>query len=150
MQKKNMKKLGFEDMSMLYTYIEDPHYAQIKSDSVADRYRFKQDTLGDALRINMTLSLSIQRTKEFSNLPLAAQLEACSISEDEILGLEHLVLESPKEIYKRRAFHVRAILLEQVYQETKGIKNIRRMSRLSTKLSNKSTLQARARAARDA
>eukprot|EP01083_Nonionella_stella_P038455 104651_1 len=176
----SMKTLHFSEMSVLNLYMEDHHYADIKSYTAADKGRFTRNAIGEAIQIKKLLlcNKSSSSSSSSSNnvatnnnneskadsskhhskqskqspkkLPLAAHLEACGISQEMIVGLEHLILEDPKNVFNRRRNHARLVLLEQAYQKTEGRDDICRLAKLSSKLAKRPMFEARKRAARAA
>ena len=134
------KDVRFSDSSRMYVYIEDPHYAQSKSYSALDKKQFGQNAIGDALRIMKILHNSKTTSRELS---LADRLKVCGISDEEIVGIEHLILEDPRCIYMRRRSHAKAILHEQMKQGTDTL----RLGKISAHLAKRPTLHARKRAA---
>eukprot|EP01083_Nonionella_stella_P247865 858899_1 len=146
-KKANTKTLSFSEMSTMKLFMEDDRYTQMKSYSAADKKKFTQNAIGEALRIRKLLHESI---KNESKLPLAAQLEANGVSQESIIGLERLILEDPVNACKRRRNHARLVLMEQTYQKMEGRNDICRLAQLSIKLAKRPTFEARKRAARAA
>lgn len=144
--------VAFSDRSMLYMYDEDPSHADVKSFTPAESTSFKQGTMREALRIKRSLLATSREAERRGLTPSswAELLDACDIKEEEILGLEHLVLQDPSKTIQRRGAHVRSVLVEQAKQREAGFVSDIRLARLSASLARKPALQARSRAARAA
>lgn len=140
-----MKKVNISDKSLLYLYNEDHHYSTAKSYSSTEKQRLAQDTLREVLRLKNRLN-----SRKKSYLDFADRLKECGISQDEILGLEQIVLEDPKSTQMRRKVHVRAVLLEQAIHSMEGTHDKGRLARMSILSSESSVSQARSRAAKAA
>ena len=80
--------------------------------------------------------------------PLSVHRKDCGVSEEEIIGLEHLVLANPRDISKRRKIHTRAVLMEYAEQVKEGSDDVHGLAQLSRVLTKRPALQARGRAAR--
>ena len=141
-----MKNLQFSDTSRLYVYYEDQQYAEAKAYSTEDKKRFSLDALREAVRIKKQV---IKSGKASRQLPLAAQVEACGISKEEIVGVEHLILENPRRIYERRRTHTQAVLRSYAEQRDED-DAVHRLAKLSITLTKIPAAQAQKRAARAA
>ena len=126
-------------------YLEDRQYSRTKAYSASDKKTFSHHALKDAVRIMKQL----KRTKGLNLPTLADKLEVCGIPQEETLGLEHLIFEDLRRIYKRRRSHTRAILQEQKLNEG-SCDDSYKLAELSTSLAAITVSEARKRAARAA
>ena len=142
----SMKSVQFSDSSKMYFYPEDYIYSLTKSHSESTQDRFRQDALRDAVRI---MKLLKQKSPKGDNeRSLSVYLKDCGVSEEEILGIEHLVLANPRDISKRRKTHSRVVLMEYAEQLNEGCDDVHRLAQLSRILTKRPASQARERAAR--
>lgn len=103
----------------------------------------KRDTVQEAVRIRRLLSNGMEASGE--DVPTLAQ---CGVEGHEIVGIEHLVLfKVPKKISKIRKHHSQMVLLEQEKQRAELQVDPSRLAAEAAFLSEKSSLQARGRAA---
>lgn len=143
MKTKMKKRVEFSNISMLACYDNDPTYAETKSITQSDKDFFTQVAVREALRIKALLL----RSKESMGGTLQDHLERMGIAEEEVLGLDHLIFESPSHLVARRKLHVRTILLEQEHQQTCMKSDSARLAKVSRVLSKRTRSQARTRAA---
>lgn len=134
----NMKKMQFNDTSIIWLYHEDDSYAKRKAFSKADRERFRANALRDATRV---LKILRQAPQEAS---LPTQLRSCGIPLENIVGLEHLILE--KHSSSKRKKHIETVLAEHTAQMRAGRQDFRKLAKLSSSLSKRPASQARKRA----
>ena len=83
--------------------IKDLLYVASKSFTETEKESFRHDVFSEALRIR-----SLIAGKE-STGKLAQHLDSCGIPREEIVGIEHLVLEDPTRVLRRRQKQVRAV-----------------------------------------
>lgn len=131
--KSNKHHVSFSESSALYNYTEDPSYAKLKAYDSREKKRLKQDTIAEVVRLKNSLARSKNSTR--------------GSLEDEVLGIEHLVLRDPADVLERRRLHSRAILMEQAYQKIAGNTDIVLLAQLSAALAKEPKAQARTRAA---
>ena len=143
-RKSKKKTLRFSDHCKMCIY-EDHLHANIKSYSELEMIAFRRESIRDAVLIMRLLK---HTPTEDSGLLLSAQLKQCGISEQEIIGVEHLVLEDPRSRSNRRKTHTQLVLMEYADQLREGRNNIHALAQLSTMLTNRPAAQARERAAR--
>ena len=134
----NMKVLTFSESSTLHIYPEDSHYEQTKSYSADDKKNFLKDALKETIRISHMLD-------HCTNNPSTSDLEALGIENEEIIGIEHYLFNSPKRAGKRRKLHTSAIVTE-----SKRSNDIHMLAKMSTVLAQRPKSLARQRAARAA
>lgn len=141
-EKASKKKVRFSDTSMLRLYPEDCSYS--KSYTKADRKVFGKRVLYDAFKMRSALASA----REYSTTSLARCLELCGIKEEELNGLENLVLEkSPSDLACLRKLQVKIVLMEQENQRMNCCVDSYRLAELSRSFSEKSAKKARVRAA---
>ena len=133
-----MKVLSFSESSTLHIYPEDSHYEQTKSYSADDKKSFLKDALKETIRISHMLD-------HCTNNPSTSDLEALGIENEEIIGIEHYLFNSPKRAGKRRKLHTSAIVTE-----SKRSNDIHMLAKMSTVLAQRPKSLARQRAARAA
>ena len=133
-----MKVLTFSESSTLHIYPEDSHYEQTKSYTADDKKLFMKNTLKETLRISHILD-------HCTNNPSTSDLEALGIENEEIIGIEHYLFNSPKRAVRRRKFHTSAIVTE-----SKRSNDIHMLAKMSTVLAERPKSLARQRAARAA
>lgn len=141
---KEKHRVQFSASSMLYLYQEDPYYSKRSLFfTTSERRSSAQGALRDALRVKRTL---LSRPCD-PNLSLKEHLESCNVPQEELLGIEHLVLEDPIRTIERRRLHVKTILMEQENQKIAGIIDDINLAKISAVLTKRPAKQARSRAA---
>lgn len=141
---RDQHRVKFSESSMLFLYHEDPDLTKRNlCFSSADRRTFTRNALQDAVRIKSAL---LSRSHE-GDAPLKARLDMCDISQSEILGIEHLVLENPRRTLERRKAHLKVILMEQSHLKQSGSSDVTSMARLSAILTKRPAKLAQRRAA---
>mmetsp|Transcript_14629 Transcript_14629/g.31817 ORF Transcript_14629/g.31817 Transcript_14629/m.31817 type:complete len:143 (+) Transcript_14629:108-536(+) len=121
----------------LYSTKRNMFYAE------SDRKSATKNTLREAMRIKKKL-LSSPNT---SNASLKGHLEMCGIPNEEIVGIERLVLEDPMRTREKRRAHCKVVLMEQEHQKISGDNDGSSLARLSIILTKRSASQARRHAA---
>ena len=95
------KSCSFNDKSLMYVYPYDEHYARTKSYSSSDRKLFARKIYKETLRIMKRLEGCTKLKQDLTK----------GISQEEIVGLEHLIFSgNPREVSTRRKAHSQAIL----------------------------------------
>ena len=148
---KSKKSLRFSNTSDMYVYKNDRQYDQSKSYTKSDKKRFNMNILIDALRLSRRLEACVLTGN--MHLSNADKLAACGIGYEEVVGIEHFLFSSPKDISIRRQLHAQVILKEYKEQlrlncHKEGSDDIhRRLRKLSTLITKNARSQARQRAA---
>ena len=142
--KKLNPKVTFSETSSLHIYLPDPLYTRSKSYSSADRKKFAKETLLEVLRIkNLVASVQGSSSESIRHL-----LEANVVSYEEMLGIEHLILDkSAARMLKERRSHAEALLLEQQRQKCGKNQDPVKLAEISTLKTAKAAKRARIRAA---
>lgn len=132
---------------MLFMYPDDPFYSKKNmSYTRSDRKSATQEALREAIRIK-TLLVSSGRRNDKSNASLEDHLKMCGVPKEDIVGIEHLILEDPMRTLERRNNHVRVVLMEQENQKRMGNNDCGKLAQLSFILTKRPASQARSRAA---
>ena len=139
------RSVQISDSSMVWLYPEDPSYRKNKAYTAADRKASVERALIDAVHIRRILHSS--ESNKNSGLSIKDTLKLHGIENENLLGIEHLVLEDPRRVKERKRAHQKVILMEQDIQEKTGIKNSGRLAQLSVILTRKPASEARSRAA---
>mmetsp|Transcript_26137 Transcript_26137/g.44552 ORF Transcript_26137/g.44552 Transcript_26137/m.44552 type:complete len:166 (-) Transcript_26137:92-589(-) len=122
-------------------YQEDRFYGASKSFSAAEQKTFDENAIKEAARIKMLLLSRSEKSASKKGL-----FKSCGVSRKELLGIDHLILETPSHVAKRRQAHLRAVLSEQATQKDNGYRDDDRLARQSRQLTKSSASRARGRA----
>lgn len=153
---KGKKSLQFSKSSDMYIYKNDPAYDQSRSYTKSDKKRFNMNIIMDALRLSRRLEAEACVLTDKKHLSTVDMLAACGIEYEEVVGIEHFLFSSPRDISIRRKLHAQVILeeykdqlrLNQGCQDKEGSDDIhRRLRKLSTLITKNARSQARQRAA---
>ena len=153
---KSKKSLRFSNSSDMYIYKNDRQYDQSKSYTKSDKKRFNMNIIMDALRLSGKLEACVLTGN--MHLSNADKLAACGIGYEEVVGIEHFLFSSPRDVSIRRQLHAQVILkeykdqlrLNQGCHEKEGSSDDihRRLRKLSTLITKNARSQARQRATR--
>ena len=143
----NKKSLQFSNSSEMYIYKNDRQYDQSKSYTKSDKKRFNMSIIMDALRLSRRLEACVLTGN--MHLSDTDKLAACGIGYEEVVGIEHFLFSSPRDISIRRQLHAQVILKEYKDQLrlNQGDDIHRRLRKLSTLITKNARSQARQRAA---
>ena len=139
------RSVQISDSSMVWLYPEDPSYRKNKAYTAVDRKASVERALRDAVHIRRILHSS--ESNKNSGLSIKDTLKLHGIENENLLGIEHLVLDDPRRVTERKRAHQKVVLMEQDIQEKTGIKNSGRLAQLSVILTRKPASEARSRAA---
>ena len=154
---KSKKSLRFSSTSDMYVYKNDLRYDQSKSYTKSDKKRFNMSIAIDAVRLSRRLEACVLTGN--MHLSNTDKLAACGIGYEEVVGIEHFLFSSPRDISIRRQLHSQVILKE--YKEqlrlNQGCCSLdknkdssddihRRLRKLSTLITKNARSQARQRA----
>mmetsp|Transcript_8001 Transcript_8001/g.17217 ORF Transcript_8001/g.17217 Transcript_8001/m.17217 type:complete len:283 (+) Transcript_8001:88-936(+) len=104
-------KVTFSERSIMHVYLPDPLHLKHKSYSKSDRKDFSTETFLEAIRIKRLIKATPGTSTKDSFKSL---IKNNIISLEEIVGIEHLVLDkSARKLAKERQDHSRAVLMEQ-------------------------------------
>ena len=118
------KSCSFNDKSLMYVYPYDEQYARTKSYSSSDRKLFARKIYEESLRIMKRLEGCTKLKQDLSK----------GISQEEIVGLEHLIFSgNPRAVVIRRNAHSQAIL--KAFKEGYCSDTLARLSMYRTKKS---------------
>jgi hypothetical protein len=152
--KRKKKSLRFSNSSDMYIYKNDRQYDQSKSYTKSDKKRFNMNIIMDALQLSTRLDACVLTGN--MHLSNTDKLAACGIGYEEVVGIEHFLFSSPRDISIRRQLHAQVILKEYKDQlrlnqgclVKEGSDDIhRRLRKLSTLITKNARSQARQRAA---
>jgi len=150
---KNKKFLRFSNSSDMYIYKNDLRYDQSKSYTKSDKKRFNVNIIMDAVRLSRRLEACVLTGN--MHLSKSDKLAACGIGYEEVVGIEHFLFSSPRDISIRRQLHAQVILKEYKEQlrlnkgcvDKEGCDDIhRRLRKLSILITKNARSQARQRA----
>ena len=156
---KSKKSLRFSNSSDMYIYKNDLQYDQSKSYTKSDKKRFNMSIAIDAVRLSRRLEACVLTGNMHLSNSNADKLIACGIEYEEVVGIEHFLFSSPRDIRMRRQLHAQVILKEYKEQlrlnlmfnqgclDKEGSDDIhRRLRKLSTIITKNARSQARQRA----
>lgn len=141
--------VSFSQRSKLHIFPSDARYLKHASYKHSDRKQFTKEALLEALRIKKLIADAPGSSAD----SIRFLFEANIIAQEEVLGIEHLILDnSAARIMKERRAHAESLLLEQSRQrksfgEGKFDEYSGKLAECATARSLKSSKRARIRAA---